>query len=166
GFLFIDYISDKLGFSVSRAKFHALTGEYTIEGVRVLFMKPQTYMNSSGIAVREAADFYKIPPEHILIVNDDVSLSTGVLRIRKKGSDGGHNGLKSIIYQLNSDAFPRMKIGVGEKPSPEWDLADWVLGKFSKDDETRIFDALTRASMALPLIVSGNIEAAQNKYSG
>lgn len=164
GFQFMDYFSEKHGFKIDRAKFHSLAGDFTVGGVRVLFMKPETYMNSSGTAIREAADFYKIPPEHVLVIHDDISLPTGKLRIRKKGSDGGHNGLKSIIYQLGSDAFPRIKIGVGGKPSPEWDLADWVLSNFSEGDEKLIFDALSRASEALPLIVSGDADAAQNKY--
>ena len=162
GFLAVDYLCDKYSFKVDRSRFKALCGEITVAGKRGLVMKPQTFMNNSGEAIREAADFYKIAPENIIVFCDDISLSPGKLRVRKKGSDGGHNGLKSIIYQLNSDAFPRVKIGVGAKPHPDYDLVDWVLGTFSDEDKKLIFDALTRAADGLELIVSGDYERAMN----
>lgn len=132
GFLFADLLADKNGVKINKIQFKAVTASLTLGGVKCLLMKPQTFMNNSGEAVRQAASFYKIPPERILVVFDDISLPCGRLRIRRKGSDGGHNGIKSIIYHLNSDAFPRVKLGVGEKPHPDYDLADWVLSQFKK----------------------------------
>ena len=134
GFLFADLLADKNGVKINKIQFKAVTASLTLGGVKCLLMKPQTFMNNSGEAVRQAASFYKIPPERILVVFDDISLPCGRLRIRRKGSDGGHNGIKSIIYHLNSDAFPRVKLGVGEKPHPDYDLADWVLSQFKKDE--------------------------------
>ena len=166
GFLAIDYASQKLGVDVKRAKFHALTGEVVIGGERVLIMKPQTYMNRSGQAVREAADFYKLPPERVFIICDDISLPVGTVRIRAKGSSGGQKGLKSIIEELGSESFPRIKLGVGEKPSPEWDLADWVLSTFDEHDRELMFAAFGRAYDALPLMLHGEFQAAQSKYNG
>lgn len=162
GFLAIDYLSEKYGFKVDRSRFKALVGEAVINGRRGLVMKPQTFMNASGEAIREAADFYKLSPENIIVLCDDIALAPGKLRLRKKGSDGGHNGLKSIIYQLSSDAFVRLRIGVGAKPHPDYDLADWVLGTFSGDDKKLLFDALTRAADGLPLILEGSIDRAMN----
>ena len=166
GFLAIDYASQKLGIDVKRAKFHALTAEAVIGGERVLIMKPQTYMNRSGTAIREAADFYKLPPERVFVICDDVSLPVGTVRIRAKGSSGGQNGLKSIIEALGSEEFPRIKLGVGEKPSPEWDLADWVLSTFDEHDRELMFAAFGRAYDALPLMLRGDFAAAQSKYNG
>ncbi len=134
GFAAVEALSVACHTKLDRAKYHALIGEGMCAGQRVLFMKPQTYMNNSGTAVAEAAAFYKLPPEHILVFSDDISLDPGKLRVRGKGSAGGHNGLKSIIEHLGSDAFPRIKIGVGAKPTPEYDLADWVLGKLPPAD--------------------------------
>lgn len=166
GFLAIDYIAGELGFTVKRLRFKSLCGEAFFGGVRALVMKPQTYMNNSGEAIREAAEFYKIPTERILIICDDINLLPGVVRIRARGSDGGHNGLKSIIYQLNSDAFPRIRIGVGTKPSSEWDLADWVTGNFTVEDGKKLFEAFPRVAEAVPLIAEGKIELAQSRYNG
>ena len=132
---------------------------------RVLLMKPQTFMNLSGEAVREAADFYKIPPENILVLFDDINFDVGVMRIRRNGSDGGHNGIKSIIYQLNSDAFPRVKIGVGKKPSPDYDLADYVLGTYSDADKKTLFSMFSRVYDGVELILSGQIDKAMNLYN-
>ena len=129
-------------------------------------MKPQTFMNNSGEAVRQAASFYKIPPERILVVFDDISLPCGRLRIRRKGSDGGHNGIKSIIYHLNSDAFPRVKLGVGEKPHPDYDLADWVLSQFKKDELALLREAAEKACSAAELIVAGDIDKAMSNFNG
>ncbi len=166
GFLAVDYMSQKLGFDVKRSRFRSLSGEAVIDGVRALILKPQTYMNLSGEAVGEAAAFYKLPPERVLVICDDISLPVGTVRIRAKGSAGGHNGLKSIIEHLGSEDFPRIKLGVGGKPSPEWDLADWVTGAFDDADKEKMFAAFGRAADAVPLIVGGDIAAAQGKYNG
>ena len=166
GFLAIDYAAPRLDADIKKAKYHSLVGEAVIGGERVLLMKPQTYMNRSGLAIREAADFYKLPPERVFVLCDDVSLPVGVVRIRAKGSAGGHNGLKSIIEELGSDAFPRIKLGVGEKPSPEWDLADWVLGTLDEDERKLMVNAFARAYDALPLLLRGDFSAAQSKYNG
>ena len=135
GFLCIDMLSEKLNFRVDRLKFKSLMGDVTINGHRCIVMKPQTYMNNSGEAIRECANFYKIKPENIIVIYDDISLEVGKLRIRRKGTDGGHNGIKSIIYHLNNDQFPRIKVGCGKKPHPDYDLADWVLSEFKKDEQ-------------------------------
>lgn len=165
GFLSIDYIADKLGVRIDRAKFHALTAEARIGEVRVLLMKPQTYMNNSGVAIAEAATFYKVAPERVLVLHDEISFDPGVIRIRRKGSAGGHNGLKSIIAHLASEEFPRIKIGVGKKPNPEYDLADFVLGKFSKDDLDAIEKRYSDIRSACELIVVGKIDDAMQKFS-
>lgn len=162
GFLAVDYLAEKYNFKVDRSRFKSICGEMTLGCKRGLVMKPQTFMNNSGEAIREAADFYKIAPENIIVFVDDISLAPGKLRLRKKGSDGGHNGLKSIIYQMSSDNFPRVKIGVGAKPHPDYDLADWVLGTFPDEDKKLIFEALTRAADGLPVILSGDYEKAMN----
>ena len=135
GFLAIDLFAIEKEINIKRLKFHSLVGEVKIGEKKCLLMKPQTFMNNSGEAIAEAAKFYKIPPEKIIIISDDVSLDVGTIRIRRKGSAGGHNGLKSIISLLGSEDFPRIKIGVGKKPAPEYDLVDWVLGRFPKELE-------------------------------
>jgi PTH1 family peptidyl-tRNA hydrolase len=165
GFVAIDYIAEKLGVRIDRAKFHALTAEAKIGEVRVLLMKPQTFMNNSGVAIGEAASFYKIPPEHVLVLHDEISFEPGMIRIRRKGSAGGHNGLKSIIAHLASEDFPRVKIGVGKKPSPEYDLADWVLGKLPKDHSDTIDAKCEDILGAARLIADGKIDDAMQKYS-
>ena len=165
GFVAIDYIADKLGVRIDRAKFHALTTEASIGEVRVLLMKPQTFMNNSGVAIGEAAAFYKIPPECVLILHDEISFDPGMLRIRRKGSAGGHNGLKSIIAHLASEDFPRVKIGVGKKPTPEYDLADWVLGKLPKEHSELIASKLGDILDASRLIAQGKIDDAMQRYS-
>ena len=165
GFLSIDYIAEKLGVRIDRAKFHALTSEAKIGQARVLLMKPQTYMNNSGVAIAEAATFYKITPERVLVLHDEISFDPGVIRIRRKGSAGGHNGLKSIIAHLSSEEFPRIKIGVGKKPNPEYDLADFVLGKFPKDDLDAIEKRYSDIHSACELIVEGKIDDAMQKFS-
>ena len=165
GFIAIDYIAKKLGVRVDRVKFHALVGECELGGRRVLLMKPETFMNSSGVAIGEAAAFYKIPPENVIILHDEISFDAGIIRIRRKGSAGGHNGLKSIIEHLSSEAFPRIKIGVGQKPSPDYDLVDWVLGKFPKDALSAIEGRLDDISSATELMLRGEIDLAMNKYS-
>ena len=165
GFVAVDYIAAKLGIKIDRAKFHSLVAEAKIGEVRVLLMKPETYMNNSGVAIGEAAAFYKIPAERVLVLHDEISFDPGLMRIRRKGSAGGHNGLKSIIAHLASEEFPRVKIGVGKKPTPEYDLADWVLGKLPKDDSDKIDARLGDIYAAAELIARGDIDGAMQKYS-
>lgn len=165
GFLAIDYIAEKCGVKIDRAKFHATVGEGSVGGVRTLFMKPTTLMNNSGVAVGEAASFYKIAPERILVLHDEISFDPGVIRIRRKGSAGGHNGLKSLIAHLSSENFPRVKIGVGKKPAPEYDLASWVLSNMSADDTAKISEKFPDIAAAAEAIVLGKIEEAMSKYS-
>lgn len=164
GFSAMDYISQQTGVKIDRAKFSALYGRWDYNGKKVILLKPQTFMNLSGQAVGEAARFYKIPAENVLIIYDDVSLPVGKMRIRKKGSAGGHNGIKSIIGHIGEE-FPRIKIGVGEKPTPEYDLADWVLGKFSAPDKQRLSEKFENAFRASKLIIDGRIDQAMNLYS-
>ena len=165
GFVAVDYIAERCGVKISRVKFNATVGEADLGGKRVLLMKPTTLMNASGIAIKEAADFYKIPPENILVMHDEISFDPGLMRIRRKGSAGGHNGLKSIIKCLSSEDFPRIKIGVGQKPSPEYDLADWVLGRLPDADAEKISARLDDIKNAAELIVKGDIDAAMCRYS-
>ncbi len=165
GFVAVDEIADKHGVKIGRARFHALVSEAQLEGVRVLLMKPQTFMNNSGTAVAQAAAFYKIPPQRVLVLHDEISFDPGILRIRRKGSAGGHNGLKSIIEHLSSEDFPRIKIGVGKKPNPEYDLADWVLGHFSEQDHEKLSCRLDDIDKAACMIVSGGIEEAMARFS-
>ena len=162
GFQVIDQIAEDYYISIDTKKHKALCGSGYIEGQKVLLLKPQTYMNLSGESIRAAADFYKVEPQDILVIFDDISLDVGQLRIRAKGSAGGHNGIKSIISHLGTQEFPRIKVGVGEKPSG-WDLADYVLGKFSCDDQLAISEAAKRASDAIKLIVSDDIQGAMNQ---
>ena len=163
GFLTLDHIASELDTEINNLKNNALVADVVINNHRCLLVKPQTFMNNSGTAVRDIAKFYKIPPEKIIVVFDDISLPCGKLRIRRKGTDGGHNGIKSIIYHLNSNQFPRIKIGVGAKPNPEYDLADWVLSKFGKDDTEQLKAAITKATEVLPFILDGEIDKAMNK---
>lgn len=165
GFLAIDALAEKYGARIDRVKFHALVAETNIAGKRVLLMKPTTYMNNSGVAIAEAASFYKIPPENVIVLHDEISFDVGIMRIRRKGSAGGHNGLKSIIAHLCSDAFPRVKIGVGKKPSPDYDLVDFVLGRFSKADLEKLKSENSNIIASVELMLEGKIEEAMNKYS-
>ncbi len=165
GFLAIDYIAEKCGVKIDRVKFHATVAEANIGGARVLLMKPTTLMNNSGVAIGEAAAFYKIPPERVIVLHDEISFDAGIIRIRRKGSAGGHNGLKSIIAHLPGEDFPRIKIGVGKKPSPEYDLANWVLSKLSESDLQAMSERFADISGAVEDIIKGNIDAAMNKYS-
>ena len=165
GFLCLDMLSDKLNFKIDRLKFKSLICDTNINGHRCIVMKPQTFMNNSGEAVRECAAFYKIPAEKVIVIYDDISLDVGKLRIRRKGTDGGHNGIKSIIYHLNSDQFPRIKVGCGKKPHPDYDLADWVLSEFKKDELKALEPALSNACKALELLLDNNIEKAMNLYN-
>lgn len=165
GFLAIDLLAIEEGFDVKRLKHHALTCDATISGKKCLIMKPQTMMNNSGDAIGEAAKFYKIPVENVIVLFDDISLDVGQTRIRRKGSAGGHNGIKSIIAQLGSENFPRVKIGVGKKPNPEYDLVNWVLGRFPKEQEGELKTALENTTRAVRLIVDGKTDEAMNLYN-
>ncbi len=165
GFMAIDFIAERCGVKIDRAKFRALTAEANLDGKRVLLMKPQTFMNSSGEAIGEAATFYKIPPENIIILHDEISFDVGMMRIRRKGSAGGHNGLKSIIAHLGADTFPRVKIGVGTKPSPQYDLVAWVLGKFPDGDMKKLSELFPSVYDSVMLMLSGKIDDAMCKYS-
>jgi len=165
GFLCIGDLAAKYGTTVDRARFEALTGRCEIGGHGVLLLCPQTYMNLSGNAVRAAADYYKIAPDHIIVICDDIYKEPGRLKLKRKGSDGGHNGLKNIIYQLNSDNFPRIKLGVGQKPEG-YDLADWVLSKFTDDEAVLLGQAISKACDGIPLILDGKLEEAMQKCNG
>ena len=166
GFAALDHVAEKWGVRVTKAKFDALTGTGTAAGVKVLLMKPQTFMNLSGDAVRKAADFYKVPPDHVLVVLDDTALAVGKLRVRRGGSAGGHNGLKSIIQHLGTDQFPRLRVGVGEKPHPDYDLADWVLGRFTGEDKKAIDAAVKRAADGVECILKDGLEQGMNRFNG
>ena len=165
GFMAGDALAKKLGVSIDRLRFKALTASADIEGEKVLLMKPQTFMNLSGDAVAAAARFYKVPPEHVLVVSDEISLPLGKLRVRPKGSAGGHNGLKSIIAALGSDAFPRIRIGVGAPPHPDYDMADWVLSVFRNQDLEDMRAAADRAAEAVITYVSNGPERAMNRFN-
>lgn len=165
GFLCMDMLSEKLGFRIDRLKYKSLMADVNINGHRCIVMKPQTFMNNSGEAVRECASFYKIKPENVIVIYDDISLDVGKLRIRRKGTDGGHNGIKSIIYHLNSDQFPRIKVGCGKKPHPDYDLADWVLSEFKKDEQKALEPALENACKAIELLLDNQTEKAMNLYN-
>ena len=165
GFIMLDYIADKLGIKVNRVKFKSTVGEARIGSHRVLLMKPSTYMNNSGQAVVEAMNFYKIPAENVIVLLDDINLDVGKMRIRSKGSDGGQNGMKNIIYLSGSDKFPRIKIGIGKKPNPEYDLAAWVLSRFSKDEIKKLEAVAENSYDSVELIMDGNISEAMNRYN-
>lgn len=166
GFRALDQLADSLGVKVNRAKFQALTATATIAGQKVLLLKPQTFMNASGLSIQPAAAYYKVPADHVLVLFDDISLPPGKIRIRAEGSAGGHNGLKSIISALGRQDFPRVKIGVGAKPHPDYDLKDWVLGKFSALDEKAVAPAVDRAVEAVSVILSEGCEKAAGKFNG
>ena len=165
GFMTIDTLCDKYKLDCKKLRFKSLTCDAMISGKRCLIMKPTTFMNNSGEAVTEAMSFYKIPPERTIIVFDDISLEPGKLRIRRKGSDGGHNGIKSIIYLSGSDMFPRIKMGVGAKPHPDYNLADWVLGHFKKEQAEALETAMDNAVSSIELMVGGKMNEAMNKFN-
>lgn len=165
GFMTIDTLCDKYKLDCKKLRFKSLTCDAMISGKRCLIMKPTTFMNNSGEAVTEAMSFYKIPPERTIIVFDDISLEPGKLRIRRKGSDGGHNGIKSIIYLSGSDMFPRIKMGVGAKPHPDYNLADWVLGHFKKEQAEALETAMENAVSSIELMVGGKMNEAMNKFN-
>lgn len=165
GFLAVDELAERLNVPVQRLKFRALTSTVTLGGQKVLLMKPVTFMNLSGEAIREAAAFYKIPPQRILVLSDEVALAPGKIRVRRSGSAGGHNGLKNIISLLGSDQFPRIRIGVGQKPHPDYDMADWVLGKFQGEDKAAVAEAIRRAADAAECLLRDGPDAAMNQYN-
>lgn len=165
GFEVIDILADRMGICVDEKKHKALCGRGALEGQKVILIKPQTFMNLSGESVRAAADFYKVEPENIIIVYDDVSLEPGQLRIRGKGSAGGHNGIKNIISHLGTQEFPRVKVGVGEKPK-EMDLADYVLSRFSKGEQEMMDQAFREAAQAVSAMVGQGMDAAMNRFNG
>lgn len=166
GFDALDHLAEKWNTEITKSKFKGLYGQATVDGKKVILLKPMTYMNLSGEAVRPAADFYKIPPEHIIVISDDTALDVGKLRIRKSGSAGGHNGLKSIIQHLGTDQFPRIRVGVGKKPHPDYDLADWVLGKFQGEDRKAIAAAVERCADAVECYIKEGPDRAMNKFNG
>ena len=163
--LCLDYIAGELGVKVNRVKFKSAVGEATVAGRRCLLMKPSTFMNLSGQAVTEAMRFYKIPPERVILLFDDVSLDVGMMRIRRKGSDGGQNGVKNIIYLSGSDAFPRVKVGIGHKPHPDYDLKDWVLSRYTPQEAKQLSELMPNVKDAVELIVKGDIDEAMNRYN-
>ena len=165
GFMVADELGERGRFPIQRLKHRALTNTAVIGGQGVLVMKPATLMNLSGEAVGDAARFHTIPADHVLVISDDVDLPLGKLRIRKGGSAGGHNGLKSIIQHLGTDQFPRLKIGVGGKPHPDYDMADWVLGKLQGEDKKTMDAAVQRAADAIECLLSGGIDKAMNKFN-
>ena len=166
GFRALDALAREAGAKPDRAKFQALTCLCDVGGLRALLLKPQTFMNNSGLAVRQAADYYKLPPERVLVLFDDVDLDVGRLRIRRDGSAGGHNGVKSIISCMGSQAFPRIKIGVGAKPHPDYDLADWVLSRFSARELELLDSAIERAASAAQVILREGLERASSLFNG
>nr|WP_316623862.1 aminoacyl-tRNA hydrolase [uncultured Ruminococcus sp.] len=165
GFISLDYIADELGVKINRIKFKSTVGEAKISGRRCLLMKPSTFMNLSGQAVTEAMRFYKLPPQNVIVISDDISLEPGIIRIRRKGSDGGQKGLQNIIYLSGSDEFPRVKVGIGKKPHPDYELKDWVLSRFTDRDKKLIADRLPDIKGAVELIVDGKIDEAMNRYN-
>ena len=166
GFMAIDFIARKYGVRIDRSRFKALCGECEIAGARVLLMKPQTFMNLSGEAVGEAVRFYKLAPEKVIVLSDDISLDCGRLRVRRKGSAGGHNGLKSINEHLGTDAYPRVKIGVGQKPHPDYELADWVLANLPAEDQKKMSDSFDILCNGVEKLIAGDIDGAMQICNG
>ena len=165
GFMVADELGEREDIPIQRLRYHALTNTAVIGGQGVLLMKPTTYMNLSGEAVGEAARFYKLDPGHVLVISDDVDLPLGKLRIRTGGSAGGHNGLKSIIQHLGTDQFPRLKVGVGGKPHPDYDMADWVLGRLQGEDKKVMDEAVKRAAAAVECFLRDGPQKAMNRYN-
>ena len=166
GFRAIDILADKLGCKIDRAKFQGLYGQTTYKGKKLMLLKPMTYMNLSGRSVLQLSAYFSIPPQKIIVLFDDISLEPGRLRIRPDGSAGGHNGIKSIIQELGSQTFPRVKIGVGAKPHPDYDLADWVLSSFSAQEEKALTVSLPNAADAALAIIDSGVPEAANKFNG
>lgn len=165
GFLALDLLAERQKLKVNRIKYKALVAETEFGGARCLLMKPQTYMNLSGESVGEAARFYKVPADHVLVISDDVSLPVGRLRIRKSGSAGGHNGLKNIIQHLGTDAFPRIKVGVGMPDHPDHEMIDWVIGKPQGEEAKTLRAALDRAADAALSVIDEGPDRAMNRFN-
>lgn len=165
GFIAADMLCQKYSSKCDRAKFKSMYADIMINETRCLVLKPTTYMNNSGEAIDEAMRFYKVPPERVIVIYDDISLEPSKLRIRRKGSDGGHNGIKSIIALTGSQNFPRIKLGVGKKPHPDYNLADWVLSRFTESERKALDEAAGKAADAVELIVSGDTDKAMNLYN-
>lgn len=165
GFMCVDILAKRMNASMRQIRFKSLCGDGMLGGVRCLLLKPSTYMNKSGEAIVEAMQFYKVPIERVIVLTDDISLDVGRLRIRRKGSDGGHNGLKNIIYLSGKNSFPRVRIGVGAKPHPDFDLADWVLSRFAKEEGEQLTPALENAATAIELIVGERMDEAMNRFN-
>ena len=165
GFMVLDYIAKQCNVSIDRMKFKGMTCDTTLNGKRVLLLKPMTYMNLSGDSVRDAMNFYKLTPDRVIVVYDDISLQPGKLRIRLKGSHGGQNGMRSIIEQCGTDTFPRIKMAIGAKPNPGWDLADWVLSKFGTQELKPLEQAIENAYRAAALMVQNKANEAMNQYN-
>ena len=165
GFMAVGALSEKFGVSVNKLRFKALTGTCTINGETVMIMKPQTYMNLSGEAVAQAVKFYKIPADHVIVISDEMALPVGKIRVKTKGSAGGHNGLKDIIEKLGTEDFPRIRLGVGAPPHPDYDVKDWVLSVFRNQDAEDMADASKRAADAAACYISEGAERAMNKYN-
>lgn len=163
GFLVLDAFAERHGIKVSRIKHKALTGDGIVAGKKVLLVKPQTYMNLSGESLREVMDYYKVPIENLIVIYDDLDLETGALRIRKKGSSGSHNGMKSVIYQLQDDGFPRIRIGIGGADGRDW--KDYVTGGVSKEEADVLSETIRRAADAVTCILEEGIDIAMNKYN-
>ena len=166
GFRAIDALAESLGCKIDKLKFQGLYGQATYRGVKLLLLKPQSFMNSSGRSVLQLSAYFHIPPQNIIVLFDDISLEPGRLRIRADGSAGGHNGIKSIISELGSQDFPRVKIGVGAKPNPQQDLADWVLSNFSANEEKALTAALPKAGEAALCIIEKGIPETANRFNG
>lgn len=165
GFITIDAIAKEYGINMTKLKYKALIGDGNIGGKKVILMKPQTFMNLSGQAVVEAMNFYKLSPEQVCVIMDDISLDVGKMRIRRKGSAGTHNGMRNIIALSGAQTFPRIKIGVGDKPNPNYDLAAWVLSKFTKDERALLDKCAEKSCDAVKLIINGQIDEAMNRYN-
>ncbi len=165
GFLLIDAFAKNIGAVFTKHQFKSHIAHGTCEGKSVLLMKPDTFMNLSGQAVNEAMQFYHIPPQNVIVIYDDINLPVGGVRIRKKGSDGGHNGMKNIIYLTGSDDFPRIRVGIGQKPHPDYPLADWVLSQFTPADMEALSEASERVNQAIPLIIQGKPDLAMSRYN-
>ena len=166
GFRAIDLLADKLGCKIDKGKFQGLYGQASYNGCKLFLLKPQTFMNLSGRSVLQLSAYYSIPPQRIIVMFDDISLEPGRLRIRPDGSAGGHNGIKSIIQELGSQEFPRVKVGVGAKPNPQQDLADWVLSGFAAHEEKALSVALKAAADAALCIVKDGVSQTANRYNG
>ena len=166
GFRAVDLLAKDLGVKIDRAKFRGLYAQAAYGEKKLILLKPQTFMNSSGLSVMDAAHYFKLPPERIIVIFDDISLDVGRMRVRAEGSAGGHNGIKSIIGALNSQSFPRVKIGVGQKPHPDYDLADWVLSNFTREEEAHVERAAQAAAQAALEVVAGGVSAAAAKFNG